>query len=312
MARNADTLAGLAALAGAAYLYKNQKDKDSNPTRAARPGSIETRKNEDPTADKETKRRILETITTPKEKSNDAAGNQGVLDSNSSSVTEPDDKKSGATSVANVKNANTTPAKPVVKRQDRTTMYGTKSGVMGGATLPPASAASTSASPAPVKRSREEAQAVIDQHKIDAAAERKKRLALQLGAKPYTPVKPSKLPVETAPEGSEKIRRDSNADAIALSNPERAKIFNPRSMVDQIRAQRDADNAKKIADMKRKTESFANPQPDMEDQIRNTMGSTMRRGGAVKMASGGSTSKSSASSRGDGIASKGKTRGRIC
>ena len=39
----------------------------------------------------------------------------------------------------------------------------------------------------------------------------------------------------------------------------------------------------------------------------------MKKGGAVKkMSSGGSTSKSSASSRGDGIASKGKTRGRIC
>jgi hypothetical protein len=39
----------------------------------------------------------------------------------------------------------------------------------------------------------------------------------------------------------------------------------------------------------------------------------MKKGGAVKkMSFGGSTSKSSASSRGDGIASKGKTRGRIC
>jgi len=39
----------------------------------------------------------------------------------------------------------------------------------------------------------------------------------------------------------------------------------------------------------------------------------MKRGGAVKkMSSGGSTPKSSASSRGDGIASKGKTRGKIC
>ena len=39
----------------------------------------------------------------------------------------------------------------------------------------------------------------------------------------------------------------------------------------------------------------------------------MKKGGAVKkMSSGGSTSKSSASSRGDGIASKGKTRGKIC
>ena len=39
----------------------------------------------------------------------------------------------------------------------------------------------------------------------------------------------------------------------------------------------------------------------------------MKSGGAVKkMASGGMTSRSSASSRGDGIASRGKTRGKIC
>jgi hypothetical protein len=38
---------------------------------------------------------------------------------------------------------------------------------------------------------------------------------------------------------------------------------------------------------------------------------TMRRGGAIKMASGGSVSKvSTASRRGDGIAQRGKTKGR--
>jgi hypothetical protein len=37
---------------------------------------------------------------------------------------------------------------------------------------------------------------------------------------------------------------------------------------------------------------------------------TFKKGGAVKMASGGATS--SASRRADGIATKGKTRGRIC
>ena len=46
------------------------------------------------------------------------------------------------------------------------------------------------------------------------------------------------------------------------------------------------------------------------DQARRVMGG-MKRGGSVKkMASGGSTS--SASRRGDGIATKGKTKGRIC
>ena len=47
----------------------------------------------------------------------------------------------------------------------------------------------------------------------------------------------------------------------------------------------------------------------IEDQIRQNMNSAgMKKGGAVKMASGGMT----ASSRGDGIATKGKTRGKIC
>ena len=48
MAKNAGRLAGLAALAGAAYMMSKNKDKesgttDSNPTRAARPESTETR-----------------------------------------------------------------------------------------------------------------------------------------------------------------------------------------------------------------------------------------------------------------------------
>jgi hypothetical protein len=61
------------------------------------------------------------------------------------------------------------------------------------------------------------------------------------------------------------------------------------------------------------TTPYSRPKNAMEDQIRDTMGSSMKRGGAVKkMASGGMTSRSSASSRGDGIASRGKTRGKIC
>ncbi len=46
MAKNTGRLAGLAALAGAAYMMSKDKDKgttDSNPTRAARPESTETR-----------------------------------------------------------------------------------------------------------------------------------------------------------------------------------------------------------------------------------------------------------------------------
>jgi hypothetical protein len=49
---------------------------------------------------------------------------------------------------------------------------------------------------------------------------------------------------------------------------------------------------------------------EMEKQILNNMitNPPMKKGGMVKMASGGMT----ASRRGDGIATKGKTRGKIC
>jgi len=57
---------------------------------------------------------------------------------------------------------------------------------------------------------------------------------------------------------------------------------------------------------------YSRTQTERDDEAL-TRGSAMKRGGAVKkMASGGMTSRSSASSRGDGIASRGKTRGKIC
>jgi hypothetical protein len=89
-------------------------------------------------------------------------------------------------------------------------------------------------------------------------------------------------------------------------------IANPITQEDKMRRyQRDAQMAGKYEDMKKKTNLF-NANPAMEDQVRQNMNSAgMKRGGAVKkMASGGMTS--SASKRADGIATKGKTRGRIC
>jgi hypothetical protein len=89
-------------------------------------------------------------------------------------------------------------------------------------------------------------------------------------------------------------------------------IANPQTQEDRMRRyQRDAQSAEKINQMNRKTNLF-NANPAMEDQIRQNMNSAgMKKGGAVKkMASGGMTS--SASRRADGIASKGKTRGKIC
>jgi hypothetical protein len=63
------------------------------------------------------------------------------------------------------------------------------------------------------------------------------------------------------------------------------------------KAKKEADDARAKAASSREYD---------EDAL--SKGSAMRRGGAVKMASGGMT----ASRRGDGIASRGKTRGKIC
>jgi len=77
MARAKD-IAALAGLAGLAYAYNKSKGAtDSNPARAARPESTETR--EDKIADEGYKNDVLKTITQKREGSNDQAGNQGVL-----------------------------------------------------------------------------------------------------------------------------------------------------------------------------------------------------------------------------------------
>jgi hypothetical protein len=109
-------------------------------------------------------------------------------------------------------------------------------------------------------------------------------------------------PVKTKPQLA-KPGTGVGADIEALANP--------KTQEDRMRRyQRDAQMAGKVDEMKRKVNLY-NANPAMEDQIRQNMNSAgMKRGGAVKMASGGMAS--SASKRADGIATKGKTRGRIC
>ena len=87
-----------------------------------------------------------------------------------------------------------------------------------------------------------------------------------------------------------------------------ATIANPVTQDDiEFRRLRDARMAKKIDAMKTQVGAFKGAR--MEDEIRQNMNSAgIKHGGAVKMASGGMT----ASRRGDGIASRGKTRGKIC
>jgi hypothetical protein len=79
-------------------------------------------------------------------------------------------------------------------------------------------------------------------------------------------------------------------------------------------AEADARESKERADKEVDTSSTDPDAVRGEQYGRDTPDGNMKRGGAVKkMASGGMTSKaSSASKRADGIAQRGKTKGRMC
>jgi cytoskeletal protein RodZ len=258
MARK-NNLAALAALAGLAYVNREKlgfgpavdlsETKDSNPDRGA--GYVAT-------ATREAPRRKIEDYQ--------------------AKAPDDTDKKSNAKSVDNAENPSNNPkpsnnpAKPVVKRQDRTTMYGTKSGVMGGATLPYASAASTSSaktSASPMKdtvRSKADAQKLIDYHKE----------AGKTGSNVEYKTEPNGATTATA------VKKPKTVTAVPLSD-----------------INREAD--------KSQGPFYRGKQNDIFDREIDAMGN--KKGGAIKkMASGGMA----ASRRGDGIAQRGKTRGKMC
>ena len=305
MGKRDGTLAGLAALAGAAYLYNNQKNKDSNPTRAARPGSIETRKNEDPTADKETKRKILETITKPKEKSNDAAGNQGVLDS------EP----------APVK-----PVKPApVKDVDPYANY------EGGDLLTGA------------KLRTQPASNVADAVKNEEAAKSVAKAA-QVDANTAANAGNNKAATKKYSEATDQYANLSHAAAVTNARKKQAALSrrSPGDEMSDYAAKQEAlRNASRKTAVKNTATSAVKdaaktavnaatqgpvastaPANKFEHEMpitkffkgirergnKDLATRGMKRGGAVKMASGGMA----ASRRGDGIAQRGKTRGKMC
>lgn len=126
MAKNVGRLAGLAALGAAAYMMSKGKDKEvesSGSTTAARPKSTETGRDESPTADDKTKSNVLSAITKPRDKSNDAAGNDGVISApvNKSNAetrslsTKVDDDKKADESVKEVKGGDPSQSKGVLR-----------------------------------------------------------------------------------------------------------------------------------------------------------------------------------------------------
>jgi hypothetical protein len=127
MAKNAGRLAGLAALAGAAYMMSKDKDKgatDSNPDRAARPESTETRL-------KTPAQSIAEADKSDKSSSISTKGESGT-------TTPGPDKSTPDLSGSRNKPAPKPASAPTPKTPaaDNTTAAAIPSGVMGGARQP--------------------------------------------------------------------------------------------------------------------------------------------------------------------------------
>ena len=117
------------------------------------------------------------------------------------------------------------------------------------------------------------------------------------------------------PEGTSDLAKQKIKEAV--SNAQRSYAGNPPKGVNatdkggasrSLRVLEDIDKDTERANIKAAEDDMRGRR--MEGEILNNMitNPPMRKGGAVKMASGGMT----ASRRGDGIAQRGKTRGKMC
>jgi len=301
MAKNSGRLAGLAALGAAAYMASKGKDKDketetsdSNPTRAARPESTETRL-------KTPAQSIAEADKSDKSSSISTKGESGT-------TTPGPDKSAPDLSESRNKPAPKPAAKPAsasapkTPAADNTTAAAIPSGIMGGKRQPTntvSSSADTSKMyPSGVMGGARQADA-----KSSTASTVKNAVS-----------DAAKTAVKTATQGPA-TSATSAASNSRVPTPEQAAA-NRQAVYDKVKsvgssvadyvknfetpAERRSREAKEA---KNKPASVAPTREYNEDAL--STGSAMRRGGAVKkMASGGMT----ASRRADGIASRGKTR----
>ena len=164
------------------------------------------------------------------------------------------------------------------KRQDTQKMY--PSGVMGGARSP------STNSPTPSEKKRE----------------------TYRDLKGKVQYKEEEAPRSDKEWGTQNIKRNlQSAPSDIMSGLKKAG-----SAIADYKFETPAERRSREAKEPKAATPYSRTQTERDDEAL-TRGSAMKRGGAVKkMASGGMTSRSSASSRGDGIASRGKTRGKIC
>ena len=307
MANNAGRLAGLAALAGAAYMMSKGKDKekDSDSSRPARPESTETGRDGSPTADKKTKSDVLEAITKPREKANDAAGNQGVI---SNSGKEPDAKPSKP------KADNVEPPKPpklVSEPSDkRIKLDPSRRDLEAGMSR----GTRAESKPASTVSSSEEGMKNYKPRRTPTAAS----TPSSAPAKTTSSSAPAKTTSSSAPAKTSTVTPDFTPGKVPTSAQAAA---NRQAVVDKVKSAvsgvsdyvKNFETPAERRSREAKESKNAPAKPAQTRQFNENMfdtGSAMRRGGMVKkMAKGGMTSTAStASKRADGIASRGKTK----
>ena len=266
MGKRDGTLAGLAALAGAAYLYKNQKDKktgttDSNPTRAARPESTETR------------------LKTQAESIADA-------DKSSKANSIVDKGPSGTTTLGTDKSEPNLDVKPAPVKPPK---------VVSGSNLPPAAEDSTPF------------QSITRNYKDPKKQEVYDTLNKKSGAN-----KSSALRSDQLADVSRAVNREAKTSKFAQGEfDDIGRNFTVNKKPD-VKRQEVYDTLDKKSgagtSSAQKTDALA-----VASRAARVADAKRRAAKKRGYKSGGMVAKaSSASSRADGIASKGKTRGKIC
>ena len=327
----AKDLAGLAALGYLGYKLSQQGKGDTTSTRAARPESTETRKDEGPTADKKTKSDVLEAITKPKEKANDAAGNQGVLGGNKpASRSMPKiETKADAEDKATTTSTRTTPGGDAKRTEGSKPMPSLR------AVESRAAARNDSISTDAMKNTSRAQQAGINRQKAMRANPEAQAVERVYPEENLIGGPGIKVVGAAAKNLANRGAKEIAEYSTPLLRGPAAQTATPRlggptpqltgpSKTDLMARDRAVRASSRQEEMLRENARRSGLDPDninpaVANKVRENMGGAdfslgMKKGGKVKrMASGGMASGGmTASRRGDGIATKGKTRGRIC
>ena len=293
MGKKARDIAALAGLAGLAYAMRNKGDKDDAGDQKTSSYTGDTKKVE---ATDEPRRKIedyqkkasedekgsaqsgvLKTVTAPKSASNDKAGNQGVLGGSTSS-SKP--KSSGMTTAQNDALAKSN------KQSKAASENNALAKVNRGMGREVTEAAKANAAPAPTTTSK-----VGDTVKTVAKAVAQGPIGVAADAAKPLADKATNAMRETYRDLSGKVQYKTPDIPSAAKTVSDAVASGAKKVGSGI-----ADYAK----------NFETPAEARSRRDKEALGK--KRGGMVNMASGGMT----ASRRGDGIAQRGKTRGKMC